>query len=61
VSLVGDQTGEQVDGRHSFGLGLAQPGFQHGGDTAEAQLAQGAFELDEVHGFFSVRFSMRSR
>ena len=33
--LIGDQTRDQVDGRHGFGLGLAQPGFQHDGDAAD--------------------------
>ena len=37
--LVGDQTGDQIDRRHRFGLGLAQSGFQHSGDAAEPELS----------------------
>jgi hypothetical protein len=33
--LVGDQAGDQIDGCHWFGLGLAQTSLQHGGHTAE--------------------------
>jgi len=31
----GDQTRNQIDRRHGFGLRLMQSGFQHGGDAAE--------------------------
>ena len=40
--LVGDEAGEQIDGGHGFGLGLVQPGFEHCGHAAEAELAQSA-------------------
>ena len=30
---------DQIDGRHGFGLRLAQSGFQHGGCTAEPELS----------------------
>jgi len=37
--LVGDQARDQIDGRHRFGLSLVQPGFQHGGDSAQPELS----------------------
>jgi hypothetical protein len=37
--LVGDQTRDQIDRRHGFGLGLTQSGFQHSGDAAEPELS----------------------
>ena len=40
--FVGDQSGEQVDGRHGFGLRLPQAGFEHRGHAAETELAQAA-------------------
>ena len=33
--FVGDEAGEEVDRRHGFGLSLAKPGFEHGGDSAQ--------------------------
>lgn len=53
--FVRDQAGEQIDGRHGFGLRLMQARFQHLGHAAQAELPQGALEFDKVHGF-SVRF-----
>ncbi len=47
--FIGDQAGEQVDGRHGIGLCLEQTRFQHVGHAAQAQLAQGAIEFDHVH------------
>jgi len=57
--LIGDQTGDQVDGRHGFGLGLAQPGFQHGGHAAEAKLPQRALQFNQMHGWFPPWFCRR--
>ena len=37
--LIGDQTRNQIDGGHGFGLSLAQARFQHGGHASESQLA----------------------
>ena len=37
--FVGNQTGDQVDGRHGFGLSLAQAGFEHRGHAAQPELA----------------------
>ena len=37
--FVGDQTRDQIDRRHGFGLRLAQSGFQHGGHAAEPELS----------------------
>jgi len=39
TQFVGDQTRDQIDRRHRLGLGLAQSGFQHGGDAAEPELS----------------------
>ena len=36
--FVRDQARDQIDGRHGFGLGLAQTCFQHGGHAAEPEL-----------------------
>ena len=33
--FIGDQTRDQIDGSHRFGLSLAQAGFEHGGHAAE--------------------------
>ena len=59
VSSSRDQAGDQIDGRHGFGLRLAQAGFQHGGHAAEAELPQGAFEFDEVHALVLLWFCLR--
>src|ERR1035438_143220 len=37
--FVADQTRDEIDGRHGFGLSLMQSGFQNGGDAAEPQLS----------------------
>jgi len=34
--LVGEQARDQINGRHGFGLGLPQAGFQHSGHAAES-------------------------
>jgi hypothetical protein len=36
--FVVDQAGDQVQGRHGFGLSLTQACFQHGGHAAKTQL-----------------------
>jgi hypothetical protein len=36
--FVIDQARDQIDGRHSLGLGLTEPGFQNGGYAAEPEL-----------------------
>src|SRR5205823_4963662 len=51
--LVRDQARDQVDGSHRFSLSLAQAGFEHLGYATEAQLAQGAFQFNDVHGWSS--------
>src|SRR5260370_21372289 len=33
--FVRDQAGEEVDGRHGFGLSLVDTGFEHGGKSAQ--------------------------
>ena len=47
--LVADERRDEVDGRLFLGLGLAQPRFEDVGHAGEAQLAEGAIELDEIH------------
>jgi hypothetical protein len=47
--FIGDQRGDQVDGRHVLRLRLQQARFHHGGHAAQAQLHQGAIEFDQVH------------
>ena len=36
--FVVDQAGDQVQGRHGFGLSLTQARFQHGGHATQTQL-----------------------
>ena len=43
--FVGDQSREQIDGSHRFGLRLPQAGFQHGGHAAQPELAQRALRV----------------
>ena len=37
--FIGNQTRDQIDRGHGFGLGLTQSGFQHSGDAAEPELS----------------------
>jgi hypothetical protein len=37
--FVGDQTRDQIQRGHRFGLSLPQTGFQHRGHTSQAQLS----------------------
>jgi hypothetical protein len=37
------QAGDQIYGSHGFGLSLAQPGFEHCGHAAQAELAECTF------------------
>ena len=50
VELVLEHGGEGLQKRLLGGLGLHHAGGQRLGDAREAQLAQGAFDLDHVHG-----------
>ena len=61
--FVGDQRGEQVNGRHGLGLCLPQAGFEYAGHATEAELAQRLLQFDEVHsGWFSwALLSIKSR
>src|SRR5258708_29074360 len=62
--LIGDQRGDQVDGRHVLRLRLQKTRFHHCGHAAQAQLYQGAIEFDQVHGLVSskwIRCWIRSR
>ena len=38
--FVGDQAGDEVDGRHRFSLRLMDSGFEHGSHAAEAELPE---------------------
>ena len=49
LEFVGDERGDEIDGRHLFGLRLAQAGFEDGGHAGEPQLPEGAIEFDEIH------------
>ena len=49
VQLVRDQTRDQIDRGHRFGLGLMETGFQNFGDTAETELTESSLEFDEIH------------
>ena len=47
--LVGDERGDEVDGRHLLALGLAQPGFEDGGHAGQAEFPERVIEFDEIH------------
>ena len=47
--FVRNQTRDQIDGNHRLCLSLAQTGFEHSRHAAEAQLAERAFEFNEIH------------
>jgi hypothetical protein len=49
LELVGDERGDEIDGRQFLGLRLAQARVEDGGHTGEAELPQGAIEFDEIH------------
>jgi hypothetical protein len=59
--FVGDERGDEVDGRELFCLRLAQPGFEDGRHARESELPEGAIEFDEIHSESPVVRSMRSR
>src|SRR5215469_1237922 len=56
--FVGDQRGDQVDGRHAFRLCLLEACFQRGHHAAQPQLMQGAIEFNQIHAVLSSK-SMR--
>ena len=39
TQFIADQTRDQIDRRHGFGLRLVESGFQHSGHTAEPELS----------------------
>jgi len=59
--FVADERRDEIDGRLSLGLGLAEARFEDIGHAGEAELAQGVIEFDEVHTGSPVWRSMRSR
>ncbi len=59
--FVGDEHRHEIDGRDLFRLRLAQSGFQDGRHAGQAELAERAVELDEIHRGSPVVRSMRSR
>ena len=59
--FVGDERGDEIDGRHLLGLRLPQAGFEDGGHAGQAELPQGAIEFDQIHWGSPVVRSMRSR
>src|SRR5215469_3042714 len=62
IQFIGDEAGEEVEGRHGFGLRLVQASFQNRSHPAQAKLAKSTIELDHVHEFGSLIFCwMRSR
>jgi hypothetical protein len=61
LELVADERRDEVDGRQSLGLGLAQAHLEDVGHAGEAELAERAIEFDEVHAGLLGRRSMRSR
>ena len=61
AEFVGDEGGDEIDGRHLLGLRLPQPRVEDRGHAGEAQLPEGAIEFDEIHYGSPVVRSMRSR
>src|SRR5678809_1000036 len=60
--LIRNQTGDQIDGRHRFSLGLLDAGFQYRSHGAQAQFLQSTLEFDDVHSCCSsVLALIRSR
>jgi hypothetical protein len=60
--FIRHQAGDQIDRHHGFGLGLAQPSFQHSGHAAESELPQGPLQFRDVHSGVSLVLSwIRSR
>src|SRR5712691_7906096 len=59
--LVGDEHRHEIDGRDLLGLRLTQSGFEDGRHAGQAELAERAIELDEIHSGSPVLRSMRSR
>ena len=59
--LVGHEHRHEIDRRELLGLGVAQSGFEDGRHAGQAELAERAIELDEIHSGSPVLRSMRSR
>ena len=59
--FIGDEDRDQIERREPLALGLAEPGFEHGGHAREAELAEGEVEFDEGHVGSPIFWSMRSR
>jgi hypothetical protein len=61
AEFVGDEGGDEIDGRHLLGLRLPQPRVEDRGHPGEPQLPKSAIEFDEIHHGSPVVRSMRSR
>jgi len=59
--LVGHEHRDENDRRDLLGLGVAQARFEDGRHAGQAELAERAIELDEIHNESPVLRSMRSR
>jgi hypothetical protein len=61
AQFVGDEGGDEIDGRHLLGLGLSQPRVQDRRHPGQTELAKRAIQFDEIHCGSPVVRSMRSR
>ena len=59
--LVGHQRRHEIDRGESVGLRLTPAGFEDGGHSGEAELAERVIEFDQIYGSSPVLRSMRSR
>src|SRR5262245_41408751 len=48
--FIGNEVGDQIDGRHALGLSLMTTGFQHRGHAATTTLFEVALKLNQIHG-----------
>jgi hypothetical protein len=49
AEFVGDERGDEIDGRHLVGLRLPQPRVEDRGHAGQPQLPQGAIEFNQIH------------
>lgn len=61
LQFVADERRDEIERREALGLGLMEPGLEHGGHAGEAELAEGGIDFDKIHERSPVLRSMRSR
>ena len=61
LELIADERRDEVDRRHGLDLRLVEPGVEDIRHAGQAELAECAVELDQIHEASPVLRSMRSR